>query len=434
MNRSQETAVYRQLNQISHLQNALHHDTRFWLSELHSKAAGAAEDPSRTEDAGFCLKSSIRALLAEVDGTASLIRRTALSNESACGLSLTEKERERLKGGGCAKVDLASGRDTINTAESLKTAAKFFPMLFGSDFQLDTRADGWRSLLRLIKARNAFTHPCLFDDLFALRHATKALVPAVHWYLGEVVRMLTSCAQALGVPPRVTADTSLAGLSFKEAPTLPMPTFSEEDYELIRKDPSRSLDYAGRFFAIARQDRPRAMEYMKRYPTGSDPQYQCAARTAVRTVFSEIEATLNGATFFIAAARLRGQTQSAEDEIGRLPLEERLVAVLETWSSEFGYHRSITRSGEQWKQFRGAVAFRDRLTHPRSTEHLRCGPQELKYLHAAVHYLVEAMDCLELDPERWASAATRVGDAVADEHARRGAREAEETGEEEASV
>ena len=347
-----------------------------------------------------------------LDGLSFAMRQTVLHCAKDAGITLTPKQHAELK------------NQYLGTLESFKLAFKLFPRLVGSDYALDVGGEEWRGLLRVAKVRNNLTHPKVLEHL-AFHPALPALVPTIRWVSREILTLLNEVSRRTGLASR-PVPIGVEELVFRESESPWNPVFKDEDYRLIKSYGDRTLEYVKHMFFMLSDDTKTAMELTRgtlaSHSALLSPRSQFTYRTYARTLFSEIEGAIAAARFFIDAAVDRGGVSLSGTDVAHLDegeIEDRLVATANLWSREFGNGYTLGTTGQGWKHLRGALAFRNRVTHPKNVESLRVDLALTETLVGAHGLFIEAWgEGFYLDPERWAEKAGGIEEAIREEEQR----------------
>jgi hypothetical protein len=405
MVRSIGSLLQASLSAITDINALLSQDYNLSLDQFAGDLKLVQASGTPTEETAYFIRKAIRAFVGQVDGVSFAIRRAVLASAAEVGLALTVRERAALSERRYERAtDAISEKNALlNTPDSLKLALRYFPRLFGSTYALDSSGVAWRAFNRLVDVRNGFTHPKGFDD-FSPVNALFVLQPTFMWFFHQMQLLYADCAPRIGISISLVAPMDDPFAEYDEAAHPWLTVFSEEDYRTIAANPSQSLELAKRMLAVAHSEEHRAFGELNRKDYSVlTPRGQSDARNAVRTLFSTVEAVMFTAQRFIEAAAARGAIHLSDDDRSSFTdgeLEDRFVASLELWSREFGNSYRLKTSGEGWKNFRGARALRNRLTHPKEVASLHIGLNELNYILAALHYYKEAHEALRVDPEK----------------------------------
>jgi hypothetical protein len=403
------------------INDILQEDSSLALRQFHDAVAKFNDNQSKEngEDAEFYAKASIRALLGHVDGVAYTLRRIVVQSADEAGLSIPPSKLAELRE---RKYDVETDsildeEKRLSTEASIKLATTWFPKLFGSDFRLDTNGEGWRGFKRIIRVRNDFTHPKRLEHLFATA-AFPAIQPTNVWFLVQMRNMFAECGSKLG-NVRPSLEDAVLEYPYKEAKHPIVKVFSDQDVSDIQTVGARTFKYVELMLTKSSRDVARAINAIdtKLLPILSHS-YQYAVRTAVRTLFSEVETRTGAATFFIEAAERRGEIQLSDADklsLSEGEVEDKLVAALVIFSREYGNDFTPEQSGEPWKQFRGTRFFRDRLTHPKDLNSLKVDAVTTMALLNAAQYFMTTTEAFRLDPDKYVLKAKGLEDGIAEQ-------------------
>ena len=157
------------------------------------------------------------------------------------------------------------------------------------------------------------------------------------------------------------------------------------------------------------------------------PFSQFAFRTYARTLFAEVEGATSAARFFIEAAVDREKVWLSDADrasLEEVEIEDRFVAACNLWARrEFGNDHVLERKGNGWKHLRGARAFRNRITHPKSPESFKVDLELTKTLLGAHSFFMDGWgEGLYLDADKWAEKAGGIDEVIEKEmeHSKQG--------------
>jgi hypothetical protein len=391
---------------VTETDEVLREDTMLALRQLHAAVAAfnAHQATDNGEEAEYCAKVAIRALLGHVDGLSYTLRQVVVRSARQAGLTIpARKLAELMERKFDSNADaILEEEKLISTEASLKAGAAWFPRLFGAEFRLDTDGEGFRGFKRLVTVRNAFTHPEELEHLYPTP-ALPAIQPTIVWFLAQMRDMFGACASKLGFPVPPPEKVALE-YPYREKDHPLVPIFSPDDVREIRRVAGRTYEYVKMMVVKSSRDVSRALDSVlhANSPLPSHA-YQYAVRNAVRTLFSEVEARTGATVFFLEAAEERGEitlSEAAKASLSGGAVEDNFVNALTIFSREYGCDRHLATSGKSWQLFQGARLFRDRLTHPKGPPSLNVDPQAAIGFLEAVKYFHGSTDALKLDVEK----------------------------------
>jgi hypothetical protein len=304
----------------------------------------------------------------------------------------------------------------LSTEGSIKIGTRWFAKLFGADFALDTDGEEWRWFKQIIKVRNQFTHPKTLEHFYS-GPALGLLHPTADWFAEQMQCMFAKCCTNLGYPPpRQQESPSKSVVKIKEQPSL---CFTEAELDQIQDVPARALKYLEIVLLRSGREIKLGIDLVddsSRPFLGHGHQY--AARSAVRTQYSEVEGYTATVLFFLRAGERWGEiwlSEADREALATREIEDKLVAALTIFSREFGYNYVPETAGDLWRQFRGARFFRDRLTHPKEPASLQVDDKSLLMVLNAAKYFNEALSAaLRIDPYKFASKAKLLDKIIAE--------------------
>lgn len=408
MERPLQPALFRFVSDMHGIGQVLLSDLALAKDRFAELAPTATASEASREEAVFWTKTIIRCFMGLVDGVSYVMRSVVVKHARDTNLTLSNKEIALLR---AKKYDKRRDRVLSNepvhlaTADSFKLAFRYFPRLFGMDVDLDTGGEPWRGFKRLVKVRNNFTHPKIAEHL-AVFNALPALWPTVVWVTATYHDLLQEVGQRIG-----GSFTDEPGPAFraKDAPWTTI--FSEEDMNIVRSCPGRPLSYVGQMFRILHNETRLAGDLAK---GASGNRHQFAYRTYARTVCSEFEGIISACRFFLEAGAERGEAKLSDSDRAALntgEVEDKLVAVANLWSREYGTGHTVPRLGKGWKELRGTRFFRNRITHPKSQDALTVNSHTAETIMKGNLFLIEIHKALTLDIEKW----VRIGDQLVDD-------------------
>ncbi|HEY0511213.1 MAG TPA: hypothetical protein VGH73_04880 [Thermoanaerobaculia bacterium] len=279
----------------------------------------------------FWGKTAVRALFGLVDGVGYAMRSTVIEMAQELGVELSDRDKLKLQ----EKRITRTGKvveDRLSPVESLKLAAKHYPLLFGVKFDLGLGGEHGKAFLALADIRNDITHPENLEHLLA-KDLFKYWIPGYTWVLSRLGDLLALCAQqvgGLGTNTRPFGDLS----PYKHSEREPR-VFSDQGYQTIRSGSLRTLEYVKQAFGVLMSDTRRAMA-LTSSSTSIDsflgPHGQFGFRNWIRTFSSEVEGTIHIASFFISASAERGEfVLSGEDRESldvKFLVDEKLVRLM----------------------------------------------------------------------------------------------------------
>src|ERR1700674_360011 len=398
-----------QLNAILQA-DALKSFTAFSDSALrYSKRQGSVHAAS------FHAKNAISTLLGYIDGLSFAMRRAVVDLGEQAGLALSPKVYADLaeKQYDPMTQSVTSHDAFVGPERSLRLACQYFPALCGVESRLDTGGKDWRGFKRLVKVRNAFTHPRLFYDLSPL-NGTDAIQPTLNWFLVVIYTLFQECGTRAGFSLPTPAFPVRERYRERIHPWREV--FSEDDYRTIKEHPSRSLEYVKRMLARAADDCNRAMALVSESSPVLGERHSWAFRCAVRARFVEVEVKTSVAEFFSRAAVERRTGVPVSEEKRSAPrvgdIDQKFVEALNAWTEKFGYNQKLQAMGPAWEGFRRLRLYRDRLAHPRSSGDLAVRVEHLQDLIDFLRFTALSLEALKIAPERWAASETWVADAI----------------------
>jgi len=184
--------------------------------------------------------------------------------------------------------------------------------------------------------------------------------------------------------------------------------FSDEDHRIIRESGSKTLEYINRMFIMMDVYLGRSLDLcagLDSLKTFKGQRSQFALRAYLRALFSTIEGYTSVARFQLDATVARGMSVLTEGEEASLvkgEVEDCFASAMTLWSREFGDGSVAPRSGTAWTAIRVSRAIRNRVTHPKSVEDMEITLKNTNPILHAFDYFTSDMDCLYLDPEKWA--------------------------------
>lgn len=409
---------------LGSINSELSRDTHFCLETLMPMVIAYGEGREDLENVTFWAKSAVRCFTNQVDGISFSMRKAVLHLEHDVDLGLTNRERAEL-----SELKYDSKSDSVKEEflskgpkEILKLAFRYFPKLFGSDWKLDTNAQGWGSFTEILKARNKITHPSRIERLYPVEIYAH-LVPSIVWFYTTMLGMLAECAARLGLSFK-RDNTTFDVKPFRGIPDLkiePDPSF----YKRIEEYGSDSLKYVNEMMRKLSSDTMRALDLLseglrkapaKHAKIRLPPRVVFAGRLSARTLFSEVEGMTAALSFFIAAAEKRSEVAISKEDREALVIFdgrqeskfdecERLAVVGELFSKFFGDGgQTIDRQGSDWKKFQICRGYRNRITHPRDLEDLDLKLGTIESLAGAMGwYANEFLNAISIDADRWSS-------------------------------
>jgi hypothetical protein len=375
-------------------------DTRGCLVKFDDELAYEGTSDLDIDRLNFWLKATVRVFFAHVDGVTSAMRQFVLRAAREGHLKLEPKKVAELSE---RKYDKASG--TLGKSyhghleDNFKNAFRYFPRAFGSSWEPKLQGSGWDSFLRLLKARNAFTHPKNEGDLYRSDVGEDAF-NAVVWFFAIFVEMSKSIGDILGV------DVNLVSFTYSQ-----LPSHARAKLALIKPPPPDAsslseLLYEAKLMGLFAQDSRAAYDVFSKgvllhngnVLVGEFSDF--GARLNARVFFTEIEAFYYMARRLLEQSMAKGEIDLAEEDVENLAVRELLLKIAgyaELFSEKFGYGRSVDTSGADWAAFSQFASFRDRITHPKESADLRVNQLEIMELTAnTMGWHVQFLDALEL--------------------------------------
>jgi hypothetical protein len=363
----------------------------------------------RVRELNFWIKAVIRSFFAHLDGMGFALRGAVIASAAESGLSLTPREVADLS---AKKYDprtntVSSKWKRLSPKQSFEHGFEYFPRLYGSSLTLDTAGGGYRAFNYLVEIRNDLTHPKRLEDFYV---STKivAVRSATVWFYRQMSTLLRDHAASAGVQFGAMAPVGDSE-DFDEATIPRRKIFSPEEEEEIRRDPVRPLKYARSMLRHASGDTSRALSLVKRPGLKKfSVDQQAAFRSAVRTLFSEVESTSSTAASYLQSGVVRGEIHLSDLDTSWLtarskPPEEKYATVLTIWSREVGNHIVLPTDGPLWDAFHECRLMRNHFTHPTDPKKLEITDGHLQTVIDGLTYVMESLDALTIDEERWVS-------------------------------
>jgi hypothetical protein len=340
-----------------------------------------------TEEICYWYKCLIATVLSLAEGVCNRMRELTLTHAGEMNLSLSKRRSEEL-----------DPRRSAPLERSTSLAFRYFPKLFGIDFDFDSSTDSFRGFKALLDSREAYTHPKRYSDLYPIKFFP-LLRPVSRWYLDNLKEVLKKCGTA-------------AGLSTSYAETTPEPTtFKDSDLNpylkiwenwAVSKDGVGFIENLGNVYFGLLKDTSRAMTMISDANRGSEIPAACAWRNFTRFLFYEIEGSV-----FLAGLQLHRYADSYQQPTKDLLIGdheavlERALSTLETFSRIFGKSVIIKRDAEHLTTFIQARSLRNRLTHPCDPGALTIKSEETSVLlHLLSWWHEEPARCLSIDAEK----------------------------------
>lgn len=380
------------------------------LKSTHDRFQRGREE---LQEVCFWGKAVVGCLFGHMDAVGYAARKMAVLFHSMGGLALTNRELAKLSE---VRYDRASDSlsrtpDLLNPLEGLKLGVKYFARLVGAEFELATGDERWRGVLDLWKARKDFTHPKRIEDLYAVE-MFGSLQSSIAWYFSELMRLFNVCGRTLGIDvPNLPQESFGRELRPVRVDTQPMFTEGELGRE-IEEVAGRSLGYATHFFRILRYDTNRAALALKRVKRSNTSLASFAARLALRTEATQVEALDAALRFQLRAARRRREIDFVDEDLAPHPSHAqpvgRLIAAANLWSRELGFGKVLALDQTTASQVQEAWKRRDGLVHPKTPADLEITVIDALPLVAGLIELQrKAYECAEIDEEKWVQAAHR---------------------------
>jgi hypothetical protein len=354
------------------------------------------------EEVGFFMKATIRAFFGQVDGLAYAFRQSVLHCAEERGMSLTNRERAKLDERRYDKKSdtVLEEESLIPTDESIKLAVKYFPKLFGSSFQLDLGGQDWKGFLRLLRVRGELAHPTNIERLYP-NNAGSCLLPTLLWFSMQMVQMIAS----LGLSSNAATLTSGPRPSFRESNNPWQQIFKKEGFDLIAASAERSLLYVRKMLALSSSDTKRAFGMLvdNKYPVLSQ-EWQCLTRSAIRTLWADVEATNAAMSFLISALVKRSNiniTDSDQELMSAGEVEDKFIGTLAIWSREVGSGGEPAANGGLWEAFKQLRLLRDGLTHPKIIGDLTIDVERAKVVCDALRYFNDIEKLAIVAEDKW---------------------------------
>lgn len=293
----------RALNEFFKLSHFAQKDTSLAMDLLKPRIPDANRGRGDIWEFNFYLKIVVRSLLAEVDGTAYMMRKAVVDNYAEAGVAIPLKKVAELAE---RRFDKESERITdqpaspLSTADSLKLALRYFPQVFGAREFADFKQPGWQALKLLIDARNDFTHPKRLQHLFPFG-SVAYLQPAMIWFYAVIQKTLADCARSAGISTRRVRLYDPAIVRLPKGPFAPHP-FDDEFYAQVGGSFDLSIRYAGSVMERLRYETRKCFDILnpalrdanaRQVQPERDDACQFALRSLVRTLSSEIEGQLH---------------------------------------------------------------------------------------------------------------------------------------------
>jgi hypothetical protein len=403
-----DKALGKHMSTFRALNAALTADTRIATEKLVCLLSTQPDTKEDVETAAFWIRTVVRTLLAQVEGISFWMRNAVLEMADAAGLQITNRTRAELSE---LKYDRSS--DTIipelaskGTKETLKLAFRYFPLLFGSNWKLNTNDPGWADFLVILEERKRIAHPCRIEYFYPA-HVGPHLMPGMLWFFSSTMEMMDSCLASLGLPPQGKRE-ELNPKPFRSlaiAPIDPDPGF----YSKVEEYESTSLAYVNEVFRLVHADTVKSLDILKEsVPTRSiplPPYTAFAARNTARALLSGLEGMTAAFIFFILAAVKRHEIELTDQEnnLLRSTNEEARAAHASTlFSRFFGYGQQARTDGDSWRALKIARNFRNRITHPRSIADLEVKMGTIQSVTKALAWYTDEF-YVEINVERTAN-------------------------------
>jgi hypothetical protein len=387
-----------QFKELRDLNMALSEDTRGCLLKFGDELAYLGRSSSDMAGLNFWLKAVVRVFFAHVDGVALSMRRLVLGAAERENFKLLPKEVAELSE---RRLDKASGGlGTSYNGKFLvnfKNAFRYFPKVFGSDWQIDLQSRGWSSFSRLLKARDSFTHPKETAELYR-GDVGQDIADSISWFMATFVEMMKDVGDVLNadVRPVVTAYSQFPEHAGAKLSLIkPTPDLSSLD-ELLKE---------AKFMGLMRQDSEIAYDVHSKGTVLRNGHVlvgeysEFGTRLFARFLFTEIEAFYYVARRLLEQSKAREEisfTEAEEEALSARDLIGRIASYGELFSAKFGYGRAVDVSGRRWLMFSNFAEFRDRITHPKTAIDLRVKAGAAMVLGGTLEWYHEFIEAIEL--------------------------------------
>jgi hypothetical protein len=360
-------------------------------------------------DITYSGKTALRALFNHLDGLAYIMRFVAVEYAQELRVQIPDQEQLALQELRATK-DGRPAQPRLSPLEHLKLALQTFPALFGIELALDLSTEHAKAFLALVEVRNEMARPETLEQLSG-KDIQSLWIPGSSWYLAQVNRLLSLCAQQIPDSELTFPESELPDYQHTERRT----AGSTGDDKAVKS--LRTPEHIKKAFELLVGDTSRSMGVSTKMAGKDDLQAtygQFGLRNLMRTVLSEVDTTIAIAAFVLSASPERSDLAMTDQDVenlrGRGDLDQKLLEVTNLWSAELGEQKEKTKGGKKWELFRQALKVRDRLTYPKAPKELRVILDEASVILGAQDWLREHTVLLTIDPEKWPKAAPEPGE------------------------
>ncbi|HEX3556063.1 MAG TPA: hypothetical protein VIA62_22830 [Thermoanaerobaculia bacterium] len=318
-------------------------------------------------DLAFWGKSVLRTFLSQIEALSYTLRKLVVDFADELGVELSDEKRSELR------------EPQLGLVESLQLSFRSFPVLFGTEYQLDLSGDGWQALATLVDIRNELTHPETVEQLMG-REIYRSLAPAQAWFFARFEELLSLCAGVIPGAAPPFGFPSIPSHGYEKQIEL----FEKDDDSSLRPASLQSLEYARVAFSILLDDTSRGISgstTLSKIDTLLGRNGQLGLKCWVRAFASEVECTVAVVKLVIASSK--DVSLSAEDRLsleGDFEADEQLARVLNLWSREFGAQKQIKAGGANAQALLNVLKIPHRLAHPKSPKDLRVSLKEVELM------------------------------------------------------
>lgn len=395
-----ERKLLQALNRPLPLYRILHSDTVLAVEELNRLSQEHVPERESSWRLSFAIKTAVRAFFSEVEGLSHAMCGAVADLGGELGVELTEKERLRILEQRRNKAGLVvSAR--LEPHAVVKLAFQWYPRLFGTTYHLDTSSTEWREFLTLKEVRDQFTHPKELDHLTAVNGLGRVGF-CLAWFAGQMMFLLAECQRA-----------ALGGEEegLHPAPKIPKmqpppkhgPFFSQEDREVVRQSPAKSIAYFSEGVMALIREVGYPMDELRRMNLLS-PEGQYLFRNLVRTLDSNLQGMLSFVAQYIEDAESRGEIALQDEEVRLLRadgcLEEQLPAVVNLWSAKFGEGLRVETAEPRYASLKRTRNVRNRIVHPKTVSCVRVTDEAFTVVMDAVGWYLDLVAPLDFDLDR----------------------------------
>lgn len=319
-----EKALSRHLTALRGINLELSRDTVIAGERLKGIIEGWATGNGDLETTAFWIRAAIKAFMAQVEGLSFWMRNATLEMAEDAGLYLTNQNRADLSE---LKYDKSS--DTIiqelfskGPKTTVKLAFRYFPMLFGANWKLNTNDPGWADFLEVLRWRNRVAHPTRIEYFYPAKVPAN-LFPAILWFHSSVLDMFEACAACVGL----SSQKSRESLDLTPWRTISVPEVDPGPgfYEKIEEHGSNSLAYVDEIFRLVHSDVTRALDLLSESLSKSHvvtPLAAFSARNAARSIFAGLEGMTCACKLFSFAAEKRREVTLSNEEHAELETKD----------------------------------------------------------------------------------------------------------------